>query len=169
MSAERKSAPWLDSTNKGAEALQQKIVRRALLDVGIMEMPVGSNRSTRIDEYVAAVGSPMASFWCAAAVAAWFRESGAKTPKIEAASCDRWMHWAKTNGLWGQVPQIGYAVVFGTPSDASHIGVVVRVKPVLASVEGNTSLGGYNRNGFAIDMKQTDTGRVVGYVKPVPA
>jgi len=165
---ERKSAPWLDSTNKGAELLEQKIVRRALLDVGIMEMPVGSNRSTRIDEYVRMVGSPVGSFWCAAAVAAWFRESGARIPGIEAGSCDRWMHWAKANGLWTLMPGIGYAVLFGNPADAQHIGIVARIKPVMASVEGNTSMGGYNRNGFAIDLKETARDRVIGYVRPVP-
>lgn len=166
---ERVSAPWLDSTNAvGQSALQNKIVRRAMLDVGICEMPPGSNRSTRINEYVAAVGSPLGSFWCAAAVAAWFREAGAKTPKIEAGSCDPWVHWAKKNGYWYREPKPGYAVVYGTGDDAQHIGVVVRVTPILMSVEGNTSLGGYNRNGVAVDLKEVATSRVLGYIAPTP-
>ena len=66
-------AEWLDDT---VPAGDQAIVRRAMCDIGIVEMPPGSNRSPRIDEYVAAVGSPVGSRWCAAAVAAGVRCRG---------------------------------------------------------------------------------------------
>jgi hypothetical protein len=60
-------AVWLDDT---VSEMQQAIVRRAMCDIGIVEMPPGSNRSPTIDQYVAAVGSPPGSRWCAAALAA---------------------------------------------------------------------------------------------------
>lgn len=141
------------------------VAKRALLDIGICEMPPGSNRSQRIDEYVTAVGSPLASFWCAAAVAAWFREAGARTPPSSGGSCDVWMGWAKREGLWQPNPAIGAAVVYGKPTDASHIGVVVRVEPLLLSVEGNTALDAYSRNGVAVDLKLVNRPRVLGYVR----
>lgn len=93
---ERTLAPWLDATTPD---LEQRIVRRALCDVGIVEMPPGSNRSPRIDEYVAAVGSPIGSRWCAAALAAWWRKSGATTPDQDAGSCDVWVSWARKHSL----------------------------------------------------------------------
>lgn len=142
------------------------VARRALLDVGICEQPPGSNRGTHIDEYVQAVGSPLASFWCAAAVAAWFRESGAMIPPSSAGSCDVWVGWAKLNGLWEATPAIGSAVVYGIPTDANHIGVIVRVIPLLFAVEGNTALEAHSRNGVAVDLRQVNSNRVLGYVRP---
>jgi hypothetical protein len=109
------------------------------------------------------VGQP----WCAAAVSAWWRESGAAIPPGESASCDRWREWAQATGRWRSDPIIGAAVVYGTPGDASHIGVVVRTTPLLLSVEGNTSLMGYSRNGLAVDLKQVSLERVLGYVHPL--
>jgi hypothetical protein len=69
-------------------ALNLAVAKRALLDIGICEIPPGSNRSGRIDEYVTATGAPLGSFWCAAAVSAWFREAGAGIPPSSSASCD---------------------------------------------------------------------------------
>lgn len=161
----RISAPWLPNDTPALNAL---IVRRALLDIGICEMPPGSNRSQRIDEYNIHAKAPIGSFWCASAVRAWWAESGASVPPTGAASCDVWMEWAKKTKRWSKEPVEGAAVVYGAITDANHIGVVVRVNPLLLSVEGNTSLGGFSRNGVAVDLKQVDTSRVVGYVYPEP-
>jgi hypothetical protein len=59
-------------------------------------------------------------------------------------------------------------VVYGIPGDASHIGVVVRTEPLLLSVEGNTSIDAFSRNGVAVDLKQVNRPRVLGYVSPTP-
>lgn len=148
--------------------LNLEIAERALMDIGICEIPLGSNRSGRIDEYVNAVGSPLGSYWCAAAVSAWYREAGAKTPPKDAGSCDAWVAWAKASNTWTSNPAIGRAVVYGKPTDASHIGVVIRTDPLLLSVEGNTSLDAYDRNGIAVDLKKVNRLRVIGYIKPTP-
>lgn len=167
----RALAAWLDEKTP---PLSAAIARRALSDVGLCEVPPGSNRSPRIDEYVRAAGSPLGSFWCACFVAAVFREAGALTPGAGVdGSCDAWRRWAMKRGRWSQQPVVGAAVVYGKVTDgvvdANHIGVVVRVDPLLLAVEGNTSLGGYDRNGVAVDLKQVDRARVLGYVHPLPA
>lgn len=162
----RTLAPWIPSNTP---LLNADLARRALLDIGIVEIPPGSNRSTRIDEYVQDVGSPLGSYWCAAAVSAWFRESNAKIPPTNAASCDAWMEWAKKNNQWFNTPIIGSGVVYGKPGDAHHIGVIVRTDPLILSVEGNASLGGeFSRNGVAVDLKLVDKSRVLGYIYPTP-
>jgi hypothetical protein len=161
----RISAPWLTAT---LPALNAAIVRRALLDVGICEMPPGSNRSGRIDEYNLSARTGLGSYWCASAVRAWWSESGAQVPNTGAASCDVWMEWAKKTKRWSQKPIEGAAVVYGKPEDANHIGVVVRISPLLLSVEGNTSLGGFDRNGVAIDLKQVNEQRLLGFIHPEP-
>jgi len=157
-------AEWLDDT---VPALDQAIVRRAMCDIGIVEMPPGSNRSPRIDEYVAAVGSPVGSRWCAAAVAAWWRECGADVPPLDAGSCNAWMAWSRRQKSWSSVPVAGSAVVYGSNGIAVHIGVIVRVAPLLLSVEGNTSIAGNSDpDGIAVAPKQVTASRVLGYIKP---
>jgi hypothetical protein len=157
-------ADWLDDATP---AMQQAIVRRALCDVGIVEMPPGSNRSPRIDGYVAAVGSPAGSRWCAAAVAAWWRECGAAVPSVDGGSCNGWMAWAKRRNAWSSQVRVGSAVVYGSRGIAVHIGVIVRVSPVLLSVEGNTSIAGdLDADGIAVALKRVVVSRVLGYVGP---
>jgi hypothetical protein len=146
------------------------IVRRALEDVGVCEDPPGSNRSPEIDRYLKAVGTPLGLPWCAAAVAAWFRDAGALTPPKLAASTDAWMAWAKEHNLWAPQPVLGAAVVYGKDSDAQHIGVVVRLTPIALSVEGNTSLDNSpQREGLAVDLKKLNMAWALGYVRPVAA
>ncbi len=157
-------AAWLDAT---VPALEQAIVRRAMCDIGILEIPPGSNRSPRIDEYVTAVGSPPGSRWCAAALAAWWRESGAAVPRAEGGSCNAWVAWSRRNGTWHGAPVPGHAVVYGRDGVAVHIGVVVRVAPLLLSVEGNTSIAGnFDPNGVAVALKEVTAARVLGYIAP---
>lgn len=150
--------------------LQRNIIDRALLDVCICETPLGSNRSGVIDSYNNAVGVPAGSYWCASAVSAWWREAGADVPGAQgSASCDTWMAWAKKSGRWSETPSYGAAVLYGTDADAHHIGVIVRLEPALFSLEGNTSIGGFDRNGIVVALKLVDTKRVVGYVTPTAA
>ena len=48
--------------------------------------------------------------------------------------------------------------------DAVHIGLVLRVEPVLLSIEGNTVIGAFDRNGWVQALKKVDTRRVLLYV-----
>lgn len=157
-------ARWLPDDTP---ALHRRIVQRALTDCGICENPPGSNRSGVIDDYNARAGVAAGSYWCASAVGAWWEDAGAETPTGRA-SCDRWLAWAKTTSRWSAVPVPGAAVLYGVGSDAQHIGVVVRVTPLLLAVEGNTSLGGYDRNGVAVSLKLVNAPRRLGYVHPEP-
>jgi hypothetical protein len=50
--------------------------------------------------------------------------------------------------------------------DAVHIGLVLRVEPVRMSIEGNTTLGKFDRNGFVQALKEVDEERVYTYILP---
>jgi hypothetical protein len=50
--------------------------------------------------------------------------------------------------------------------DAVHIGLVLRVEPVLLSIEGNTVLGPFDRNGFVQALKEVDLKRILTYIGP---
>lgn len=162
-------AAWLASDTP---ALNRAIVVRALQDVGVLEMPPGSNRSPLIDSYVTAVGSPLGSYWCAAAVAAWFRESGAAVPVLNAASTRSWWSWAHATNRWTPKTAPGRAVLYGDANGVpEHIGVVIRVDPLELTVEGNTSFSQYDRNGVGVDCHEITAQirpRVLGYIAPLP-
>jgi len=115
------------------------------------------------------VGSPLGSYWCAAALAAWWREAGAGIPSTAAGACETWHQWARAAGRFTTTPAEGYAVLYSFAGNghADHCGVIVRVAPILLSVEGNTSLAGYSRNGVLVDLKLTTTANVLGYISPV--
>lgn len=148
--------------------LNKAIIFRAMADLGICENPPSSNRSGRIDEYNARAGAPDGSYWCASFSTACYVDAGADVPLSARASCDTIMAWAKKNGTWHAKPIEGALVLYGTPADAHHIGIVIRLTPYLLSIEGNTAYGGFSVNGEAVLVKKVDTTRVVGYVHPRP-
>lgn len=117
--------------------------------------------------------------WCAAGVAKWYRDAGAEVPPISAsywrsigkphlgpASVDGWLHWAKATGRFSDRPRVGAAVLYGTLKDANHIGVILRLAPILLSVEGNTTFEQFTREGVACDARPVNLPRVIGYAYP---
>jgi len=44
-------------------------------DVGVMEVPLGSNRGARVDEYQAYTGLPLGSAYCSSACSLWIHEA----------------------------------------------------------------------------------------------
>jgi hypothetical protein len=149
----------------------------ALGNIGVCENPIGSNRGPEIDAWCRELGSPLGSFWCAIAVAKARRAGGLWVPAHDAGSCDEWVRSARRAGLMAEVPSIGAAVIYTNHRritdgpyagqlDAVHLGLVLRVTPRLLAIEGNTTLGKYDRNGYVLALKEVDVGRVLGYVKP---
>lgn len=164
-----------------------KIVAIAKRDIGILETgtPPGKNyggfpggvqknERGRIDDMFDNVGLDNQAkvrkdgsgyYWCAAAVSTWWQEAGLETPS-GGASCDNWMNWGKRNGYWSNKPKVGAAVLYGSDSDAHHIGIVAGVTATggIITIEGNTSGGGFNRNGCGVFQKVPR--RYLGFVNP---
>jgi hypothetical protein len=151
-------------------------IEYALANVGVCEDPIGSNRGPEIDEWAREFGSPLGSYWCALSVGKARKEGGLWIPSHDVGSCDEWVWQATRAGLISQQPAPGAAVIYTNGKtivggrydgqlDAVHIGLVLRVKPVLLAIEGNTALGGFERNGFVQTLKEVDVGRVLGYVR----
>jgi len=165
----------------------RSVVAIAKRDLGILEFgsPPGLNygghrngsninRPGRIDEMFTNVGldnqekvkrTGSGYYWCAAAVATWWKEAGLPIPN-GGASCDNWLNWAKSNGYFSQQPKIGAAVLYGSDTDAHHIGIVSTVLPngSIITIEGNTSGGGFDRNGVGVFTKSPK--KYIGFVIP---
>lgn len=167
------SAPWLPPDTP---ELVAKIIRGAIERVAIHEQPLGSNRGPQIDDWNRLAGVSVGSYWCAAFVAAVWRDAGAALPPItpgqsNQADCDSWMRWAKRYGYFSPKPVLGGAVLYGVPTDAKHIGIVICTEPgFVASIEGNTTVEGsqLERNGTAVALKLvTGNDPVIGFIRPV--
>jgi hypothetical protein len=149
----------------------------ALRHIGVCEDPIGSNRGPEIDAWAAEFGSPVGSYWCALAVGKARKEGGLWIPSHDVGSCDEWVYQAVQDGLTAEHPEPGAAVVYTNHNhieggryagqlDAIHIGLVLKVSPVLLSIEGNTTITTFDRNGFVQTLKEVDVSRILCYITP---
>ena len=149
----------------------------ALRHIGVCEVPPGSNRGPEIDAWATEFGSPLGSFWCALSVGKARKEGGLWIPSCDVGACNEWVLQGTRAGLVTQLPVPGAAVVYTNGQvvsggrydgqrDAVHIGLVLRVEPVLLSIEGNTVLGAFDPNGWVQALKEVDTKRVLCFVSP---
>lgn len=148
-----------------------KIVKFAKRDIGTTESPLPPNKpensGARVLEMLRNTGINGPAYWCAAAVTTWYKAAGARYPKPGGASCDVWKTWAKKNNLFSTTPVVGAAILYGSSSDAHHIGIVEKIENgIITTIEGNTSGGGFNRNGVGVFRKTPNKKGIIGYVLP---
>jgi hypothetical protein len=164
----------IDIRHSDVECRATLAVERALRDAFLMEAPPGSNRGKSIDEYNRRAGCAIGSPYCASAATAWWEDVGLEVPERDRASCDVLYRWALLTRRFHHKPVVGALILYGTgkkdnPSD--HVGIVIRVTPLLVSLEANTSMDGrFNREGFCFDrrvIERTDK-RVLGFCHPSP-
>jgi hypothetical protein len=161
-------APWVPQVTDRSVAA---IVRHAVARLGICEMPLGSNRSTVIDQWAREAGAELGSFWCANFATAVWRSAGVETAgKGRDPSCDQLMKWAKDTGRWSEQPTLGAIVFYGPhDADATHVAIVVRLSPATLVVGGNERWGATaSRNGVAVQLRVEQRQDILGYAHPFP-
>lgn len=155
--------------------LNAEIIRRVQLCIPILENPPLSNRSPEIDAMCRRFGVPFGSYWCALLPSDIWTDSGAAIPPVDEAKgwhpakAETWHQWAIAEGLFSHTPVHGAVTLYGNggKGPAEHVGAAVAsITPVLMDFQGNTSGGGYSRNGELATLKVVDTSRLIGYVHP---
>jgi len=170
--------PTTDPSRSALVMTYERAIDYALQHVGVCEDPVGSNRGPEIDAWAREFGSPLGSSWCALSVGKSRKVGGLWIPTNDVGACNEWVFQATRAGLTRTAPEPGAAVVYTNGQrivggrydgqlDAVHIGLVLRVTPVLLSIEGNTVLGAFDRNGFVQALKEVEIKRVLCYVAPM--
>jgi hypothetical protein len=168
-----------------ADLLQQPAHVRALLDytlskVGVCEIPLGSNRGPDIDAWADEFQVDRGSYWCGLMVGHCRKYTGVWIPtrhQYDVASCDEWYLQGEQAGLFSKTPVVGAAILYTTWKriqggrfdgrwDIHHTGTVLRTTPALHSLEGNTTLGKYDRNGIVLALKEINVPAVLGYILP---
>lgn len=166
--------------------LAMDVLLRADCDNGILEVPNGSNRGTRLDDMVRRAGLPVSKdprkegpYWCAVWCGIVAADVGLKVPK-NFPGTDYWLPYVKP-GRDKAKPEPGDFIIYGLKKsgpvvgwgDAHHIGIVARVpepekgQMLLLTIEGNRSYAGTtSNNGVAVDMGASVRKDILGYVSP---
>lgn len=170
-------AGWLVPGENCTE-LGYRIIERAFCDLGILEVPNGSNRGTRLDAMNRRAGTPLGSWWCALWLGLVWADAGALVPQ-NFPGTDYWLPHVK-DGREKAKPEPGDAILYGlkkagpvvTWGDAHHIGVVARVADVAAgqrfmlTIEGNRGYAGTTNDGNAVDIGPVTRRDILGFVSP---
>jgi hypothetical protein len=165
------AVPAADAPPPAAAPLDDSLLARVLAtaahEIGVMEVPLGSNRGPLVDEYLRSVGldPTEGSFpWCAAFVFWCFANASQalNEPNPAVRSAGVMDHWRKA-GLRG-VPHItaaaaaetpamvrgGLVFVMSTGAGTGHMGFVEGLaNGKLITIEGNTNDGG-SREGVGV-------------------
>jgi hypothetical protein len=163
---------------EASSPLMKEALRVAGAEVGVLEVPAGSNSGPRVNEYLASVGlnSASGSFpWCAAFIFWCFRQASKSlavaNPAIRTAGAlDTW-NQAGTRGIHrvaateaADMPSAvgpGMVFVISTGGGKGHVGLIERVEgTILTTIEGNTNEGG-SREGIGVFRR---TGRRIGQI-----
>jgi hypothetical protein len=134
--------------------LAQRTIELATKDLGVHEVPPGSNRGPRIDEMLRTVGlDPAAASyaWCAAAVSTWIFEAAHQLALLKKFHGTASVHRMKelNPSLVIEEPESGCVCLhFETPT-TGHAGLLVD-EPGWLSIEGNSDANGSRTGGSVV-------------------
>jgi CHAP domain len=154
----------------------------AVSQLGVMEVPLGSNRGPMVDQYLQSTGTALGSFWCMAFVFWCFREAAAGTgmsnPFPRTAGChDAWrrVRASQSTRLITRAQAIadpalvrpGQVFVLDHGGGMGHTGFVRQsFNGPFRTVEGNTNPTGSN-NGlgvFELNRRKTTDSALLGFI-----
>lgn len=155
-----------------AESTGDAIVRIAIQEIGVREIPPHSNRGPRVSQYQRATnlwktlkgGWP----WCSAFVVWTAKQAGVNLPKdMRTASVWHFTQAARKHGMIVASPKPGDAVVLF--AEGRHIGIVESYDPktrILHTIEGNTSsTGGSQVNGGEVASQKRSLLQAVYFIR----
>jgi len=128
-----------------------EIIKVARNEIGVKEVPPGSNRGPKVSEYLKSVNLDPGYAWCAAFVFWCFKQASANlncdNPVLKTASCLN--HWQKTNGLKITIqsaiqnPDLilpGDIFIIRRKGGKGHTGIVTGISNgYIQTIEGNSN------------------------------
>lgn len=146
--------------------LQEETLAVAITQVGVEEIPRGSNAGPEVEEYLKAVGLPAGYSWCMAFVY-WSCVQAAKklntiVPILRTAGVLRL--WNESVMQRIKEPTVGCIFILDYGNGKGHTGLVERFdKTYIYTVEGNTNDKG-SREGYMVARRKRLRKTVKGYV-----
>lgn len=149
--------------------LQQKALSIAATQLGVEEVPRGSNWGDTVKAYLLSVGLNFPASWCMAFVYWCFneaaRELGVKNPLIKTGGVlHSWNKSAKAFKVVGE-PQPGDIFIMNYGGGLGHTGIVEKVDTsVVHTIDGNTNDTG-SREGYEVCRKIRYRSKIIGYLR----
>lgn len=158
-------------TDTAPNTLLTEVVKIAATQLGVMEVPPGSNKGPEVDQYLASVGLPPGNFWCAAFVYWCFNKActqlGRNNPVYKTGHV--MTHWNKTAGKKivsvdavdkPSLIKPGHIFILNTGGSSGHTGLVEKVEGgFIHTIEGNSNDGG-SRNGIGVFRLQRKIAKI---------
>jgi CHAP domain. len=145
------------------------VLDTARAEIGVKELPAGSNRVKYNDWYYGASAYSASAAWCMVFVGWVFAHSGLPLP-VSTASCTTLANYAKVHGQWvtsGFKPgDIAFMHWHRSVTATEHVGIVESVHSTyVTTIEGNTSLTSQD-NGGAVMRRNRALGCITGAYRP---
>jgi hypothetical protein len=146
-------------------------------EIGVSEVPPGSNKGPRVEEYLRSVNLGPGYSWCAAFVYWCFEQASAKLNRVnplpKTASCMN--HWTKTKGVKIETAQAmvntkliepGSIFIIKRKNWQGHTGIVTGIHDgYIQTIEGNTNAF-YSAEGHGVLELQRKIETInVGFIK----
>ena len=130
-------------------------------EVGVEEIPRGSNDGERVREYLRAGGCTIPAPWCAGFIMWCLNQAGIK-PFITAHVATM---WDKNKTIQKFSPQVGDVFIQINKNGSGHCGFVERVAgDSVDTIEGNTNDEG-SREGFEVCRRTRNQNTIRGYLR----
>lgn len=151
--------------------LQERALEAAISQLGVEEVPRGSNRGPQVDQYIKSVGlDPAGKYsWCMAFMYWCMQQAadamGRQNPMYKTGGV--LLQWKMRKTLYGKYnsPKPGDIFIMDYGKGTGHTGIVERVEDgIVHTIEGNTNDEG-SREGFEVCRRTRPRGKIVGYLR----
>ncbi len=142
--------------------MEEKVIAHAKKDLGLEEVPRGSNRHPRIQQSLRNCGLNGTYPWCCSIAVTWVPEFYPTIPILMTADCDALLAHGRNEKIIFKKPKVGDIFLrLASRFDANHAGLVTSDE--FDTIEGNTNPGG-SREGYGVfERKRPITDSYVFY------
>ena len=144
-----------------------KALEHAKTQIGVEEIPKGSNWGEHVQKYLVSVGITFPAAWCAAFVYWCYKMAGSTQLPKTGGVLKMWN--SSPAEIKSNKPNVGAIVIFDYGGGLGHAGIIESIEgKVLHTIEGNTNDEGI-REGYEVCRKQrkSDDPKIKGYILPV--
>ena len=141
----------------------------AKAEVGVSEMPLGSNSGKRVEEYLSSVGLGKGNPWCMAFVYwcfnQYYKNNNLPNPLVKTGGVMFAWNNAKQFRI-KDAPKSGDIFIMDFGKGRGHTGIVTNTDDkYIYTIEGNAAPNSATREGIAVCVKKRLKSKIKGYLR----
>lgn len=147
-------------------SLSALALEKAKSQIGVVEIPKGSNKGPEVDQYLKSVGLGPGYMWCMAFVY-WCvneaaKEKGIKNPLYKTGGVS--LQYNKSHARVSKTPTVGSVLILDYGNGAGHTGLVESIDGFYVNtIEGNTNNDG-SREGYTVCRHRRKISSIKGFI-----